>query len=242
MASVDKEPGDPLLRALRGLVDSGRHEDDEEVRMFRAGNEVLGSVHDPVAPVADRRALHAANVGASIRLGHCQRVHSFAADSRQEVALPLVSIARHQDLLGSSEEMREGHGTAPQFPLHEREIDMGKPGATHLLREIAGIESEVDDLVPDLVAQFARDMPSSLDLGLVGVDLVFDKAPDGGDDHLLLFVQPEFHVLAPLVRPAVVALLPFLNQAESDNSMPNAKKSQHLSADAGSNCEASHEQ
>ena len=80
--AIHQKTSDPLLRTLVGHVLAGRDEHDEEIRMGRARDKMLGPVDDPVAPVPDGGTLHPPHVRARIRLRHCKRIHPFAPYGR----------------------------------------------------------------------------------------------------------------------------------------------------------------
>ena len=94
--------------------------------------------------------------------------------------------------------MRERHRPAPQLSLDQREIEMAEPRATHLFGKVTGIKPKLDRLGLDRLGDLARYRPRLLDLGFMGIDLVFDKRPHRRDDHLLLVRQSELH---PRVLP-----------------------------------------
>ena len=122
MAAIDKEAGDPFLRTMRCVVDTGGDEDDEEIGVAAAGNEVLGAVQHPVAAVAPRRGTHAAHIRSGIRLGHGKRIHLLAANGRRQIAFHLIALAGHQDVLRAAEEMCQRHRAAAELALEKRKL------------------------------------------------------------------------------------------------------------------------
>ena len=109
MAAIHQKRRDPLFRPLGRVVLACGDEDDDEIRVVGAGNEVFGPVHHPVAAVAARKAFHPPNVGPGVRFGHRQRVHPLPPHGGEEVAFDLLAFAGHQDVLRAAKEMVERH-------------------------------------------------------------------------------------------------------------------------------------
>ena len=193
MAAIDKEAGDPFLRTMRCVVDAGGDEDDKEIGVAAAGDEVLGAVQHPVAAVAPRRGAHAAHIRSGVRFGHGQRVHLLAANGRRQIAFHLIALAGHQDVLRAAEEMCQRHRAAAELALEKRKLKIVETAATDRFRKIRGIEPHFHDLVLDGVAHLQRHMAELLDLVLERIDFRFDETPDRRDDHFLFFGQSELH-------------------------------------------------
>ena len=146
-------------------------------------------------------ALHAAHVGPRPRLGHGQCIEAFAARRRQQVALPLLGVAGHEDAGGPAPEHGERHGRPPQFALQQGQAQMVQAAAAHLFGEVRGEEAELDHLALDGVAQFWGHFAAALDGLLVRIDLPLHEGPHGVHHQLLLGCQCEVQTTAPFTRP-----------------------------------------
>src|SRR5262249_29465588 len=135
-AAVDEEAGDALLGAGGAALLAGCDEDDDEISDVGMADEVLGAVDDPIAAVAPRMALHAADVGAGIGLGHGERVDLLAGDGRGQIALALLGVAGAKDVGGAAPPDREGHRGAPELAFEEGEGQVVKPAAAERLRDV----------------------------------------------------------------------------------------------------------
>ena len=154
-------------------------------------DEVLAAGQDPVAAVAARGALHAAQVGPGGGLGHGQRVEALAARSREQIALPLLLVAGHQDSGRPTPEHAERHRRSAEFALEQGERQVIEAAAAHFDGQVRGVETQLDDLPLDLFAEFPRHAPATLDLLLKGIELLFDEVADRVHDHLLLGCECE---------------------------------------------------
>ena len=192
-AAVGEEAGDALLGAARGLVDAGGDEDDNDIRVLCARDEVRGAVHHPVAVVAHGLTFHAAHIRAGIGLGHRQSIHLLAAHRGHQVLLDLFPLAGHQDVLRPSEEMGQCHRAAAKLALDQRDIDMGQARAADALGEVRGVKAQIEALFLDVLRNLGGHLAAALEERLVRLDLGLDEAAHGGDDHLLFFGQSKMH-------------------------------------------------
>ncbi len=146
---------------------------------------MLGAIHHPIATLAAGRAFHAPHVRTGPRLGHRQRVHPLAAHGGKEIALDLLALTGHQDILRTAKEMRERHRATAKLTLDKAEFEVIEACAAHRLGEIAGIEAKLFRLAFDLVGDLLRNLAGPFDQILVGIDLVFNETADGFRNHFL---------------------------------------------------------
>ena len=90
--------------------------------------------------IAAGTAFHTSHIGARAWFGHRQRIHPFAAHRWHQIALDLLTLAGHQDVLGPPEEMVERHAGAAKLTLDQRELQMAQPGTADAFGKVAGIE------------------------------------------------------------------------------------------------------
>ncbi len=208
-AAVDEEAGDLLFWPARCVLFTRCDEDDDEIGDVRMADEMLGAVDDPVVAVLAGKALHAAHVGAGIRLGHGERVELVALDRRQQVSFALLVVAGHQDARRAAEEDGEAHRAAAELAFDQREGRMVETGAAHLFGEIAAEEADFLALAGNILAQFGRHDTRALDLVLIRIDFGLDEAADRVDDHLLFIGQCEIHVFSlAIYLPALWPISP----------------------------------
>ena len=136
---------------FRGFIHAGGDEDDEEIRVFRARNEVFRAVDNPITAVTHGLAFHAAHVRSGIRFRHRQRVHFLTTHGGQQITFALFVVAGHQDVLRTAKEMGQRHRAAAQLALDQSEVEMRQTGPTDLFGEIAGVETQIDALLLDLL-------------------------------------------------------------------------------------------
>src|SRR5947199_5248981 len=74
MALVDKEGGDELLLAARSFFFARGGKKNGEVYNIGMADEMLDAIDDEIIAFLNRRAFHAAHIGARTRFGHCQAV------------------------------------------------------------------------------------------------------------------------------------------------------------------------
>ena len=83
---------------------------------------------------------------------------------------------------------------------------MGQTSTADVLWEIAGIKPQIKGLLLDGLGQIMGHFAGTFDFCLMGVDLFFHKAADGGDDHFLFVREAKVHVRAlSLARRKFVA-------------------------------------
>ncbi len=137
---------------------------------------MLGAVDHPVAALPRGVAFHAAHVRSRLGFGHRQRVHPLAAHGGQQVAIALLALAGHQDVLRATEEMRQRHRPAAQFALDQREIQMAQPRAADLFGEVAGVKAQFQRLALDLGGDVGGHLAGAFDRRFVRIDLGFDES------------------------------------------------------------------
>ena len=85
--------------------------------------------------------------------------------------------------------MVERHGSATQLPLDNRELKMAQTGTTDTLRKVAGIKSQINRFLFDLLRNFMRHFAGTFDQLFVRVNFVFNETADRIRDHLVFFCQ-----------------------------------------------------
>ena len=151
------------------------------------------SVNNPIPTIPHSRTFHPTHVGTCIGFCHRQRIHSFTAHRRQQIAFALFGIAGHQDVLRTAKEVRKRHGSATQFAFDQCKVEMGQPGTADLFGEVAGVKAKINRLLLDGLCQIGGDLAGAFNLCLVGVYFLFHKAADGGNDHVLFVRKTKVH-------------------------------------------------
>ena len=82
---------------------------------------------------------------------------------------------------------------------------MVETGATDLLGEVTGIEPQFQSLALDFICNLSWHLSAALNQILMGVDLFFDKAAYGRNDHLLFFGQSKIHGVSSALHAAASA-------------------------------------
>ena len=200
-ALVDQERADSAPGATRCLVDAGSNEQDHEVGHIGVGGEVLGAVDDPVVAVSDGAGRYSSNIGAGVGLTHREAIEAFASNTRQQVLLDLLALARLQDIARPVDLPVQSQVGATELALQQHVGHRVEPTAADLLGHIGGPEPGVHRSLANLLAQLVRQLASALDFFLVRDELLLDEGPHGLDDHLLLVTQLKFHAVTLPSRP-----------------------------------------
>src|SRR6266568_3320052 len=174
-AAIDEKAGDTLFCSAGRRLLAGGDEHDDEVGDVGVADEVFRAVDDPIAAVPARVAIHAAHIGAGIRLGHRQRIDLLAADRRREISLPLLLVAGAEDVRWAAPPDRERHRGPAKLPLEQRERQLIEATAAERRGNVRGIKAEIDDFPLDLSAELERNASRPLDLALKRVELAFDE-------------------------------------------------------------------
>jgi hypothetical protein len=80
------------------VVRIGLRRDDDDIRIDTVGDVGLGTVEHPVVPVLHRRAAHAGEVAACIRLGHGDGEDRLAPHAAGQKALALLRAAEAREV------------------------------------------------------------------------------------------------------------------------------------------------
>ena len=142
MTAIYQKTSDPLFWTMRGFINAGGDKHNEEISMIPARDKMFGAVDHPVTTIAPRCCLHAAHIRTSIGLGHCQRIHFFATDSRGQIAFNLFAFTSHQNILRPPKKMCKRHRPTAKFALKQSKLNMVKPPATNRLWKIGRIKTQ----------------------------------------------------------------------------------------------------
>ena len=110
---------------------------------------------------------------------------SRAAHRGQQIALFLIALAGHKDILRPAKEVIKRHAAAAQFALDQCKFKMAKPRAADLLRKVTGVKPKIEGFLFDLLGNIGRHSAAALNRIFMRVDFVFHKTADRIDDHLL---------------------------------------------------------
>ena len=184
-AAIHQEGGDAFLWPARGVINAGGHKDDHEICMIGARNKMLGAIEHPIATLALCRAGHAAHIRACTRFGHRQSVHFLAAHRRQQIALFLIALASHKDILRPAKEMIKRHAATAQFALNQRKFKMAQARTADLFRKVAGVKPQIKCFLFDLLGNISWHRARAFNRVLMWVNFIFHKTADRINDHLL---------------------------------------------------------
>ena len=142
---VDEKAGDLFLfRAFRRpllFLFAGGDKDDEEIGDVAVGNKMLGAVDLPAVAGALGAALHAADVGARLGFGHCERVLFFAAHRGQQVAFALLALAGEEDVRGPPPEDTESHRGAAELAFEQGEGQLVESATADFFGHVGGVKN-----------------------------------------------------------------------------------------------------
>ena len=174
-AAIDQKGRDPFLGAFVRLVFACGDEDDEEICMICAADEMFAAIDHPIATIALGAAFHAADVRAGARFRHRQSIHALAAHGGHEIAVNLIAFTGHENILWSTKEMIERHRSAPQFTLDQCKIYMRQARASHAFRKIAGIKAQLQRFLFDVLGNFIGHFARAFHQLFMRVNFFFNK-------------------------------------------------------------------
>ncbi len=182
----------------------GPRNDHRGIAHRRVGDEVLGSVEDPLVAVADGGRLGAAGIGTGPGLGQTPRPDPLSRCQLGQELPPDLLRAEQKGVVRAQRVV--GRDTEPDATVRGAELlddgrvlDIAEPGAAVLLRDRHPEKAELSQFRE----QFAREMRLFVPPSGVRYDLVLGHLARHVADRLLIFGQLEIHTgLLPHVERA----------------------------------------
>ena len=116
-------------------------------------DEMLGAVDDVIIPVALRPTLHRPKIRTRAGLRHGQTICLFASNTREQIALTLLTDTCLEDITWPTHKILQGEVRPAQLPLHQGQRHTVETAAAEFLRHVGRVKPLRNRALADLLSQ-----------------------------------------------------------------------------------------